>query len=65
MTLMDELPIDANVYSLFEPRTYGLPRPTQPDAIVSNFAHDVYLYKTPEAIIQHWKSEHYTHVTRL
>ncbi|MGE5376698.1 MAG: glycosyltransferase family 39 protein [Bacteroidota bacterium] len=62
LALMEELPGDARVYSLFEPRTYGLPRSTQPDAIVSNFAHDVFLYKTPEAILQHWKSEHYTHI---
>lgn len=62
MTAMDELPADAYVYSLFEPRTYDLPRPTHPDAIVSNFAHDVYLYHTPDAILQKWKAEQYTHV---
>ena len=62
MSLMDELPANAAVYSLFEPRTYGLPRPTQPDAIIYNFADDVYRYKTSDGIIAHWKSEHYTHV---
>jgi hypothetical protein len=62
MTLMDELPAQANVYSLFEPRTYGLPRRTHPDAIVSNFAHDAYLYPTSAEIIQHWKSKQYTHI---
>lgn len=62
LSLMDELPANAKVYSLFEPRTYGLPRPTQPDAIVYNFADDVYRYKTSEGIMGHWKSEGYTHV---
>jgi hypothetical protein len=62
MTLMDQLPKQVNIYSLFEPRTYGLPRLTHPDAIVSNFAHDVYLYHSPAEIVQHWKSEHYTHI---
>jgi hypothetical protein len=62
MTLMDQLPADAHVYSLFEPRTYGLPRQTQPDPIIYNFAYDVYRYTTPEAIVQHWKSTGYTHV---
>jgi len=62
MQIMDELPPEARVYSLFEPRSYGLPRRTQADAINYNFAHDVYQYKTPGAIIQHWKSEHYSHV---
>jgi hypothetical protein len=62
MTLMEDLPADAQVYSLFEPRTYGLPRSTQSDAIVYNFAHDAYLYKNSTSIIQHWKSEQYSYI---
>jgi len=62
MQIMDKLPSGARVYSLFEPRSYGLPRRTQPDAIVYNFAHDLYLYRTPSEITQHWKTEGYTHV---
>jgi hypothetical protein len=62
MTLINELPEQANIYSLFEPRTYGLPRPTHPDAIVSNFAHDVYLHHTADEILRQWKAEQYTHV---
>jgi len=59
---MDKLPANASVYSLFEPRSYGLPRSIQPDAIVSNFAHDLYLYKSPGEIINTWKREGYTHI---
>lgn len=59
---MEKLPTEACVYSLFEPRSYGLPRCTQPDAINYNFSHDLYLYNTSSAIIQHWKVEGYTHV---
>jgi len=62
MQSMDKLPANAHVYSLFEPRSYSLPRPTQPDAIVANFAHDLYLYQSPDAIIQQWKAEGYTHI---
>ncbi len=62
MKLMHGLPADARVYSLFEPRTYGLPRQTQADPIIYNFAHDVYLYESSDAIIRHWKSEQYTHL---
>ena len=62
MQIMDELPTDASIYSLFEPRSYGLPRQTQPDAINYNFSQDLYLYKTPSAIIQHWKTQGYTHI---
>jgi hypothetical protein len=62
MQILDELPAEAQVYSLFEPRSYGLPRQTQPDAINFNFAHDLHVYRTPSEIIQHWKTEGYTHV---
>jgi hypothetical protein len=60
--VMDKLPADSYVYSLFEPRSYSLPRPTQPDAINYNFSHDLYLYRTPSEIIRHWKLEGYTHI---
>jgi hypothetical protein len=60
--IMDKLPTNVSVYGLFEPRSYGLPRLTQPDAINYNFAHDLYLYRTPAGIIQHWKTEGYTHL---
>lgn len=59
---VDELPADANLYSLFEPRSYDLPRRIQPDPIVANFAHDLHLYKTPKEIIQQWKAQGYTHI---
>ena len=62
MSLMDDLPRDAHVYNLFEPRSYGLPRFVQPDSINSNFAHDTYLFHTPDRIVQHWKSDEYTYI---
>ena len=62
MNLMDELPADVRVYSLFEPRSYGLPRPVQADPLIYNFAHDVYLFHTSNEIIKHWKSEQFTNV---
>ena len=62
MQIMDELPANADVYSLFEPRSYGLPRSIRPDAIIDNFAHDQYLFHSSAEIIQHWKAEGYTHI---
>ena len=62
MQIMDGLPTDASIYSLFEPRSYGLPRQTQPDLVLFNFSHDLYLYKTPSAILEHWKAKGYTHI---
>lgn len=60
--VMDDLPGNASVYSLFEPRSYALPRSIQPDPIVANFAHDLHLYKTPREIIRQWKAQGYTHI---
>ena len=62
MHILDELPPNAYVYSLFEPRSYDLPRRIQPDAILYNFAHDQYIYQTSAEIIQHWKAKGYTHI---
>jgi hypothetical protein len=62
MNALNELPTNAYVYTIFEPRSYGLPRRTQPDPINYNFAHDFYLYQTPAEIIQHWKRQGYTHI---
>ncbi|HAV77030.1 MAG TPA: hypothetical protein DCX53_06725, partial [Anaerolineae bacterium] len=62
MQLMEKLPATALVYSLYEPRSYNLPRLTQPDAIVSNFAHDLFLYQTTDEVVQAWKAQGYTHI---
>jgi hypothetical protein len=62
MKLLDQLPADAKVYSLFEPRWYGLSHVVQADPLIYNFPHDAYLYQTPDAIIQEWRSKHYTHI---
>ena len=59
---LDGLPPDARLYSLFEPRSYGLPRHVQPDPINDNFFHDLHLYRTPATIVEHWKREGYTHI---
>ncbi|HEY3477249.1 MAG TPA: glycosyltransferase family 39 protein, partial [Anaerolineales bacterium] len=60
--IMENLPPDARVYSLYEPRSYALPRATQPDLALYNLAHDLFLYDTPDAIIQEWKVRGYSHV---
>ena len=62
MKVIDKLPANSYVYSLFEPRSYALSRLTQADPILYNFVHDHYLYQTPIEIIQNWKAKGYTHV---
>ena len=52
----------AEVYSLFEPRSYGITRNIQPDPILDNFSHDVYMYGDPDSIIRAWQQQGYTHV---
>ena len=62
MQTLDELPAEARLYSIFEPRSYGLPRPIQPDPINDNFSHDLYLFGTPSEIVRQWKAQGYTHI---
>jgi hypothetical protein len=59
---LNELPANSYMYNIFEPRSYGLPRRTQPDVINSNFAHDLHLYHIPADVIQQWKRQGYTHI---
>jgi hypothetical protein len=62
LSLVNGVPQNAKIYLLFEPRSYGMNVTVQPDAINANFAHDVWLYQTPEKIVESWKLQGYTHV---
>jgi 4-amino-4-deoxy-L-arabinose transferase-like glycosyltransferase len=62
LKLVAQTPKNSRIYFLFEPRSYGASRSTQPDALLDNFVHDVFLYKNPEDIIHAWRMEGYTHV---
>jgi hypothetical protein len=54
--------LTSTVYFLFEPRSYGMTRKTQPDPILDNFSHDLYLYRDAESIVRAWKQRGFTHV---
>jgi hypothetical protein len=60
--LVGKSPEDAKVYFLFEPRSYYMPRTVQPDAILDNFAHDIYQYDDTDGALASWLAEGYTHV---
>lgn len=62
LRLVAQAPQEAKIYSLFEPRSYGVSRNLQPDTLLDNFPHDVFLHKTPQDIIRAWHDENYTHV---
>jgi len=62
MEVINELPDDASVLMLWEPRSlYCLPKCT-PDEIIDRWIHDRYLYGKSQDITESWKSESYTHV---
>ena len=60
--LVASAPEDAKIYALLEPRSYYFPREVQPDPILDNFAHDLYIFGSPEAVAQFWQEAGYTHV---
>jgi hypothetical protein len=62
LLLLQDIPADAKVYLLFEPRSYGMNVRVEPDIINANFAHDLALYQTPEKIVAAWREQGYTHV---
>jgi hypothetical protein len=62
LQIVSQTPVHAKIYSLFEPRSYGMVRTIQPDPILDNFSHDVYLYGDPQTIANKWRQQGYTHV---
>lgn len=62
LDLLAETPPDSRVYFLFEPRSYGAPRPVQPDPILDNFAHLLFLHGNADGIAAALREQGYTHV---
>ncbi len=60
--MVSQTSINSRIYLLFEPRSYEMGRRIQPDPILDNFSHDVYLHKDPEDIVNAWQLQGYTHV---
>jgi len=60
--LEESVPEDGRVLFLWEPRSYYSPRPAQPDAILDNWSHLVYLYGDADRIAVHLRAEGFTHV---
>jgi hypothetical protein len=62
LQMVSQTPFHSKIYSVFEPRSYGMVRTIQPDPILDNFSHDVYLYGDPQTIVNQWRQQGYTHV---
>jgi hypothetical protein len=62
LELVQQVPANAYIYFLYEPRSYGMPRLVQPDPINDNLSHDFYLYHTPEGILHAWQAQGYDYI---
>jgi len=60
--LEESVPEDGRVLFLWEPRSYYSPRSVQPDAILDNWSHLVYLYGDADRVAAHLRAEGFTHV---
>ncbi len=62
MQEIDQLPVDARVLMLWEPRTFYCPRECLPDSLINRWWHDRQLEPDPLAIATHWRVQGVTHV---
>jgi len=62
MRLEEVVPVDGRVLFLWEPRSYYSSRPAQPDAILDNWSHLLYLYGDEDGVAAHLRDEGFTHV---
>ncbi len=62
MQSINELPENAVVTFLWEPRSYYCQRDCRPDTILDKFGHLVYLHGDAAGIAQAWRTEGVTHV---
>ncbi len=62
LSLADQTPLTAHIYLLNEPRSYWMNRLVQPDPIMDNLPHDLYIYPTNEMIFDAWTKLGYTHI---
>ncbi len=59
--LVAQTPADARVFMFFEPRSYGLPRETLPDAILDHWAWYLHRYGSPQAVARALTCAGWTH----
>ena len=57
-----QLPPNANVLFLWEPRSYYVQRTVQPDTLLDMIPHTRWKYPTADAMVKSWRDAGYTHV---
>jgi hypothetical protein len=60
--LNTQLPPNANVLFLWEPRSYYVQRAVQPDTLLDMIPHARWKYSTADAVVQSWRDAGFTHV---
>ncbi|HWR65450.1 MAG TPA: glycosyltransferase family 39 protein [Bellilinea sp.] len=62
MRKLNELPTTSRVMMLWEPKAFYAPLSTRPDAWIQQFHDDWREFQSPIAILNHWKSQGFTHI---
>jgi hypothetical protein len=62
MQAVNDLPLDAVVTFLWEPRSYYCLRDCRPDSILDEFGHLTYQYGDADAIAEAWRADGVSHV---
>ncbi|HID51496.1 MAG TPA: hypothetical protein EYP41_05605 [Anaerolineae bacterium] len=62
MQAINELPQDAVILFLYEPRSYYCERDCRPDIFLDQLAHAEYLYGSPDKVAEVWRDAGVTHV---
>ncbi|OQY23670.1 MAG: hypothetical protein B6I34_04445, partial [Anaerolineaceae bacterium 4572_32.1] len=58
----DELPAEATIIFLWEPRSYYCPRDCRPDSILDAFPHAAHRHGSAQAIARAWRQDGVTHL---
>lgn len=62
MLKVNELPAEAQVLFLWEPRSYYCQRVCVPDTLINRWWHDQQTIGDPDAILRRWQEQGYTHL---
>ncbi|MEA3350803.1 MAG: hypothetical protein U9Q82_09300 [Chloroflexota bacterium] len=62
MQSIRDLPADANVLMLWEPRSLYCQPQCNPDEVIDRWLHDLAIWQTPAAVLNSWQNTDFTHV---
>jgi hypothetical protein len=62
MQAINELPADARVLTLWEPRTFFCSERCTPDSMIDQWWHDREVYGDPDVILDRWQEQGITHI---